>query len=193
MTTHIKLAHIIRATTEVTGVPKHLLAGPSRVRTIVGARQMAMYVARHLTDRSLPEIGRQVGGKDHTTVLHAIRVVEPRVAHLADDRAIFEAICDRARELARNDAPVAPVCAPAAELDPVGTDAQENANARPEQTSAVLTAIPIPDAKLSVRHLQRMYANGRGYSTARLARIFHTSEQSVRAALHLPALETAAA
>ena len=39
-------------------------------------RQIAMYLAKHLTDASLPEIGRQFGGKHHTTVLHSIEKIE---------------------------------------------------------------------------------------------------------------------
>jgi chromosomal replication initiator protein len=47
-----------------------------RTRTIVKPRQVAMYLAKTLTPRSLPEIGRRFGGRDHTTVLHAIRKIE---------------------------------------------------------------------------------------------------------------------
>ena len=45
-------------------------------RAIVFPRQIAMYLAKHLTDCSLPEIGRQFGGKHHTTVLHSIDKIE---------------------------------------------------------------------------------------------------------------------
>jgi chromosomal replication initiator protein len=47
-----------------------------RCRTIARPRQIAMFLAKKLTTRSLPEIGRKFGGKDHTTVMHAIRKVE---------------------------------------------------------------------------------------------------------------------
>lgn len=47
-----------------------------RARVVVRPRQIAMYLARHLTERSMPEIGRQFGGRDHTTVLHAVRKIE---------------------------------------------------------------------------------------------------------------------
>ncbi len=47
-----------------------------RARVVVRPRQIAMYLARQLTERSMPEIGRQFGGRDHTTVLHAVRKVE---------------------------------------------------------------------------------------------------------------------
>ena len=49
---------------------------PQRARRVARPRQVAMYLARILTTRSLPEIGRRFGGRDHTTVLHACRRVE---------------------------------------------------------------------------------------------------------------------
>ena len=45
-------------------------------RAIVYPRQIAMYLAKHLTEASLPEIGRQFGGKHHTTVLHSVEKIE---------------------------------------------------------------------------------------------------------------------
>lgn len=67
----------------------------SRDRTlqIVRCRQVAMYLAKTLTLRSLPEIGRRFGGKDHTTVLHAVRKIEgllPVVPELAADVAAIK-------------------------------------------------------------------------------------------------------
>ncbi|MCL4130635.1 UNVERIFIED_CONTAM: hypothetical protein GTU68_038290 [Idotea baltica] len=47
-----------------------------RTRTIVLPRQIAMYIAKNVTPRSLPEIGRRFGNRDHTTVLHAVRKIE---------------------------------------------------------------------------------------------------------------------
>ena len=47
-----------------------------RTATVVKPRQIAMYLAKTLTLRSLPEIGRRFGGRDHTTVLHAVRKIE---------------------------------------------------------------------------------------------------------------------
>jgi hypothetical protein len=55
------------------------LVGPSRCRTVVEARGIAMYLARGLTGRSLYEIGHACGGRDHTTVLHGVRVIERRI------------------------------------------------------------------------------------------------------------------
>ena len=45
-------------------------------RAIVYPRQIAMYLAKHMTEASLPEIGRQFGGKHHTTVLHSVEKIE---------------------------------------------------------------------------------------------------------------------
>ena len=52
------------------------MIGPRRVRTIARPRQIAMYLAKQLTSRSLPEIGRRFGGRDHTTVMHGVRRIE---------------------------------------------------------------------------------------------------------------------
>lgn len=52
------------------------LLGPRRTRTIARPRQLAMYLAKTLTTRSLPEIGRRFGGRDHTTVIHAVKRIE---------------------------------------------------------------------------------------------------------------------
>ena len=52
------------------------LIGPKRVRTYARPRQVAMYLAKILTARSLPEIGRRFGGRDHTTVIHGVRRIE---------------------------------------------------------------------------------------------------------------------
>jgi len=57
-----------------------------RARRIARPRQVAMYLARQLTMRSLPEIGKRFGGRDHTTVLHACR----RIAALCDEDPLFK-------------------------------------------------------------------------------------------------------
>jgi chromosomal replication initiator protein len=46
-----------------------------RSKTLVHPRQIAMYLCRELTDASFPEIGRQFGGKDHTTIIHACKQI----------------------------------------------------------------------------------------------------------------------
>lgn len=52
------------------------MIGPKRLRTYARPRQVAMYLAKTLTNRSLPEIGRRFGGRDHTTVMHGVRRIE---------------------------------------------------------------------------------------------------------------------
>ena len=52
------------------------LIGPKRLRTFARPRQIAMYLSKQLTSRSLPEIGRRFGGRDHTTVIHGVRRIE---------------------------------------------------------------------------------------------------------------------
>lgn len=55
------------------------LESPRRFAKIVLPRQIAFYLARKLTNRSLPDIGRRFGGKDHTTILHACKKMEQRM------------------------------------------------------------------------------------------------------------------
>jgi len=57
-------------------VSKPDLLSSRRSRSVVRPRQIAMYLSKMLTSRSLPEIGRRFGNRDHTTVLHAVRKVE---------------------------------------------------------------------------------------------------------------------
>ena len=59
-----------------------------RARVVARPRQVAMYLAKQLTPRSLPEIGRKFGGRDHTTVMHA--VPQDRGIDARDDRALAE-------------------------------------------------------------------------------------------------------
>ena len=64
------------------------LIGPKRVRTFARPRQVAMYLSKQLTSRSLPEIGRRFGGRDHTTVMHGVRKIEDLMqkdSQIADD------------------------------------------------------------------------------------------------------------
>ncbi len=56
------------------------MIGPKRNRTIARPRQVAMYLAKQLTPRSLPEIGRRFGGRDHTTIMHGVRKIEELMA-----------------------------------------------------------------------------------------------------------------
>src|SRR5205807_10277912 len=67
------------------------LCGASRSRVLVTARQIAMYLCRELTDRALPKIGQQLGGGDHTTVMHAERKIR---SLMAERRSIFNQVTE---------------------------------------------------------------------------------------------------
>ncbi|WP_062528036.1 chromosomal replication initiator protein DnaA [Lysinimicrobium rhizosphaerae] len=76
----ITAAAIIGKTAEYFGISLEDLTGTSRSRVFVTARQIAMYLCRQLTDLSLPKIGEHFGGKDHTTVMYAVKKVEDQIA-----------------------------------------------------------------------------------------------------------------
>ena len=71
---------IIAQTATYLGFSIEDLCGPSRTRALVTARQIAMYLCRELTDLSLPKIGQQFGGRDHTTVMNAERRIRKDLA-----------------------------------------------------------------------------------------------------------------
>ncbi|WP_455466181.1 chromosomal replication initiator protein DnaA [Bartonella sp. B39] len=75
----IRIEEIQRTVARHYNVSKQDLLSNRRTRTVVKPRQVAMYLAKMLTPRSLPEIGRRFGGRDHTTVLHAVRKIEDLV------------------------------------------------------------------------------------------------------------------
>lgn len=72
----IRIEDIIRVVSKHYGVSRVDLMSSRRTANVVRPRQVAMYLAKTLTLRSLPEIGRRFGGRDHTTVLHAVRKIE---------------------------------------------------------------------------------------------------------------------
>ena len=67
----ITAGFIIERTAEMFNLEVEQLQGKSRTRDLVHARQVGMYVCRELTDLSYPQIGKEFGGRDHTTVIHA--------------------------------------------------------------------------------------------------------------------------
>jgi chromosomal replication initiator protein len=83
---------IQRAVAEHYGLKKDDLLSERRTRSVARPRQAAMYLAKQLTTRSYPDIGRRFGGRDHTTVLHAVRRIEALMvedAGLAQDVEIL--------------------------------------------------------------------------------------------------------
>lgn len=72
----VTMDEIIKKTCDYYKVRPADLMSPNRARNIVRPRQMAMYLCKKYTTRSLPEIGRKFGGRDHTTILHGVRKIE---------------------------------------------------------------------------------------------------------------------
>ena len=81
---------IAAATSQRYGLTLEELTSSSRSPRIAQPRQIAMYLARELTGQSLPAIGRQLGGRDHTTVLHACRRTASRIATDDSSRQLVE-------------------------------------------------------------------------------------------------------
>jgi chromosomal replication initiator protein len=80
----VRIEDILRIVSRHYKVPRNELLSSRRSRDVVRPRQIAMYLAKALTSRSLPEIGRRFGGRDHTTVLHSVRKVEQMMKDDAD-------------------------------------------------------------------------------------------------------------
>jgi chromosomal replication initiator protein len=85
----ITAAVIIAQTAAYFGLSIDDLCGSSRSRVLVTARQIAMYLCRELTDLSLPKIGQQFGGRDHTTVMHADRKIRQL---MAERRSVYNQV-----------------------------------------------------------------------------------------------------
>jgi chromosomal replication initiator protein len=77
----VKIEDIQRVVARQYNVSRADLLSSRRTANVVRPRQVAMYLAKTLTLRSLPEIGRRFGGRDHTTVLHAVRKIENLVTN----------------------------------------------------------------------------------------------------------------
>lgn len=89
--TRVTIQEIQRAVADYYSMPRSEMLSARRTWNIVRPRQIAMYLAKRLTLRSLPEIGRRFGGRDHTTVLHAIRKIERlRLADASLDAELAE-------------------------------------------------------------------------------------------------------
>jgi chromosomal replication initiator protein len=72
-------AVILEATSKMFGIPVEEITGKKRQRPLVAARQVTMYVVRELTDLSYPAIAREFGGRDHTTVIHAVEKISAQM------------------------------------------------------------------------------------------------------------------
>ncbi len=87
----ITAASVIAQTSAYFGMTIEDLCGSSRSRVLVTARQIAMYLCRELTQLSLPKIGQQFGGRDHTTVMHANRKIG---AQMAERRSTYNQVTE---------------------------------------------------------------------------------------------------
>lgn len=84
-------AMILEATARAYGFSVDALCGPSRTRPLVTARQVAMYLVRNLTDYSYPAIARVFGGRDHTTVIHAVDKI---TTHMKERRQLYDQVTE---------------------------------------------------------------------------------------------------
>jgi chromosomal replication initiator protein len=82
---------ILAATSAMFGFSEEDLRGKSRRRPLVTARQVGMYVVREMTDLSYPAIAREFGGRDHTTVMHAVEKVG---ALMKERRQIYDQVTE---------------------------------------------------------------------------------------------------
>jgi chromosomal replication initiator protein len=89
---------IIRRTSDHYGVTPTELTGPSRKQPLARTRQVAMYLCRENTDLSLPKIGRAFGGRDHTTVLHAVEKIK---SLMRSDKQVFDEVNNLSQKLRR--------------------------------------------------------------------------------------------
>src|SRR5207247_10766463 len=85
----VSIRHIQELVSERFQLTMDELCGEKRSQNIVYPRQVAMYLSRELTDSSLPKIGKEFGGRDHTTVIHATS----KIARLSrEDRSVYNLV-----------------------------------------------------------------------------------------------------
>ncbi|HUF98876.1 MAG TPA: chromosomal replication initiator protein DnaA [Ilumatobacter sp.] len=89
-------AELLDEIARILGFDVESLKGKSRQRPLVTARQIAMYVFRDQTDLSYPSIARLFGGRDHTTVIHAVEKIQRQ---LSERKAVFEQVTDLIQKL----------------------------------------------------------------------------------------------
>lgn len=85
---------VLDVVSEATGISVAALCGDQRVAAIIRPRQIACWIMRQETTRSLPQIGQAMGGRDHTTILNSIR----RVDQIREQDEVFAALVDDIRD-----------------------------------------------------------------------------------------------
>lgn len=91
----LSISLIRRVVAEHYGLSQAELLSVRRSARLVRARQVAMYLARELTSHSLPVIGDHIGGRDHTTIIHAIRKIEGLIKGDGDFRLLLDELRQR--------------------------------------------------------------------------------------------------
>ena len=87
--TQVSIRRIQETVSERFGLSLAELCGDKRSQNIVYPRQVAMYLSRELTDSSLPKIGKEFGGRDHTTVIHATSKIARMIR---EDRSVYNLV-----------------------------------------------------------------------------------------------------
>jgi len=93
----VTMDEIIKKSCEYYKLRQSDMMSPNRTRTIARPRQMAMYLCKKYTTRSLPEIGRKFGGRDHTTILHGVRKIEELIGkdnQIAEDAELLRRLLE---------------------------------------------------------------------------------------------------
>ena len=88
----VSLSQITRAICDYYHLSEAMLRGKQRDRIVVVPRQIAMYLMRQITDFSLDDIGKELGGRDHSTIMHGCEKIEKELTHNATLRREIEAI-----------------------------------------------------------------------------------------------------
>lgn len=91
----LMITHIQALVAAYYQIPVREMTSCRRFRAVSQPRQVAMYLASELTPKSLPDIGRRFGGRDHTTVIHAIKAVQKRMLADAEIEADVKALRER--------------------------------------------------------------------------------------------------
>ena len=87
----VTIARIQEAVSDRFGMTVSELCSQKRSQSIAYPRQVAMYLSRELTDASLPKIGKEFGGRDHTTVIHATSKITRMIS---EDRSVYNLVQD---------------------------------------------------------------------------------------------------
>ncbi len=118
------------------------LCSDKRSQNIVYPRQVAMYLSRELTDASLPKIGSEFGGRDHTTVIHATS----KIARLIrEDRSVYNLVQELTARIKRSGDSVdrAPRCGASAGISPFGTPQRKACRSRAVWPSSPSSTLPM--------------------------------------------------